>query len=78
MAKGLDLLKKLTKNTAVGGLSGYIASRIASTPAEADKNSIVGGKVGAFVGASIAASPTLGKIVFRKFRGRVIPIRMKK
>lgn len=86
--KKLSLLKKLVKGTAAGGVTGYAASRISSTPAEADHNALVGSKVGAAVGAGLASaiplakSKTLrdagkaaGKVIFRRIGGRIIPIR---
>lgn len=91
MAKGLHLLKKLTKGTAIGGIAGYAASKVTSSSAEADTNSMVGSKVGAITGLGIAAalplakSKTLreagkaaGKVVFRRIRGRLVPIKVDK
>jgi hypothetical protein len=37
--KKLNLLKKLAKGTAAGGITGYSASFASSTPTEEDKNS---------------------------------------
>ena len=90
MAKGLSLLKKLVKGTAAGGIAGFAASRTSSSTAEADKNSIRGSQVGALTGLGIAAALPLGKsktirdaakaagkVVFRRIRGRIIPVRVK-
>jgi len=86
--KKLNLLKKLVKGTAAGGITGYSASFVTSTPTEEDKNSIRGLQVGAALGAGmasaipIARSKTLrkagkaaGKVIFRRIGGRVVPIR---
>lgn len=85
-----NLLKKLIKGTALGGLAGYAASKTTSSSAESDTNSIVGRNVGAVVGLSavaalpIAKSKTVrdvakaaGRIVFRRIRGKIVPVKVK-
>jgi hypothetical protein len=91
MAKGLELLKKLSKGATVGGLTGYVSSRTTSSSAEAPDNSLMGAKVGAALGTLLPALGTktvrkgiasgaqeFGKVVFRRIRGKIIPIRAKK
>lgn len=77
MIKGIKFLKKLSKGVALGGAAGYLGARASSSSHEAPDNSKMGGKIGALVGASTVVAPKIGKVVFRKIKGRIIPIRSK-
>ena len=90
MPKKTNLLRKLIRGAAFGGIAGFAASRITSSSAEADQNSIAGARIGTAVGLALAGTAPLsrnklvresidavGKIVFRRVRGRIIPIRRK-
>jgi hypothetical protein len=77
-----SVLGKLTLTTAAG----YAASRVVSTPAEANRNSVTGAMAGFATGALAMGVPKaikspmakdIGKVVFRRIRGRIIPIRKK-
>ncbi len=71
------LLKKLIKGTAAGGLTGFIAAKVTSSTHEADENSTRGMQVGVLTGVGIALAPKAAKTVFRRIRGRIIPIKVK-
>lgn len=93
---------KAAKNAAIGGASGWVSSRVVSTPADAEAAGRQGWKVGAIVGAVTgvpvahtargikhlgkaleSASKTSkaltkqGQVVFRRIRGRIVPVRVK-
>ena len=68
-------IANLVKRTVAGGAVGYVSSRSTSSSAEAGANSKMGGIVGAI---TAGISPLAGKVIFRRIRGRLIPIRVKK
>ena len=87
-SKGFNFIKRALMGGAIGG----IASRATSSSHEASDNAKVGALVGALTGslAPIAGSKILksarkvakaprikGKIIFRRIRGRLVPIRKK-
>jgi len=88
--KKLKLLKSLTKVTALTAAGGYVGGRISSTPTEAPTNAIRGAQAAGLVGLAAASSIPIarnkavrkaaraaGKYIFRRVRGRIIPIRKK-
>lgn len=70
----LSAVSSLLKYSAVGGAAGYAASRVSSSAAEAPENAKSGLKTGLAVGAAAVIVP---KIVFRRVKGRIIPMRSK-
>jgi len=88
MAK-FKVLKKLAKYAAIGGFAGAVAGHTAS-PAGLRKHGRNEGFVsGALASAALSVAPRgirkLGKmfagkgsVIFRRIRGRIVPIRVKK
>lgn len=69
-----NLVKKVAKLGAVGLTAGGVGGHMVAQAGMQDPARKKGMKWGAITGASIAAAPSAGKIVFRKIRGRIIPI----
>jgi hypothetical protein len=70
-------LGAIAKNLGLAGAGGYVGARLASSAHEAKDNARSGLKTGLAVGAVASTLPPLSKIVFRRIRGRIIPIKVK-
>jgi hypothetical protein len=70
-------LGNIAKMLGIAGASGYLGARMASSAAEAKANAKSGLKTGLAVGAVASTVPPLSKIVFRRIRGKIIPIKVK-
>ena len=70
--------KATLKYGAVGSAAGIASTAYSSSSHERDDNIRSGKKVGAFTGAALGAAAVAGSVVFRKIRGRIIPIRKKR
>lgn len=75
---GFKKTKKVAKVTALAGAAGAFAGSSGSQPGLRREGAKEGAIVGIAVGASLIAAPKIGKIIFRRIRGRIIPIRVKK
>jgi len=71
-------LGNIAKVLGISAAAGMVGARMASTPHEADKNGRFGAIASTVVAAAALSIPPLTKIVFRRIRGRIIPIRAKK
>lgn len=72
--KQAGLVKRVTKLSAVGLAAGGVGGHMVAQAGLQDPARKKGMKWGAITGASIAAAPSVGRIVFRRIRGRIIPI----
>jgi hypothetical protein len=77
---------KFTKLNKIAKMLGVVAATTvtgryaASYVSAADARSAAkkeGTTVGAVIGAAAVAAPMIGKVVFRRIRGRIIPIKVK-
>jgi len=80
-------ISNIAKMIGISTVAGFAGARIASTPAEAGKNSTVGAATGFALGSATMLAPKVfkstivrdtAKFVFRRIRGKIIPIRVKK
>ena len=83
-----QFVRKVNKNTrtikrvgtfgAVGAVSGGLGGGITVSAEARSAGRKEGAIFGAIAGATIAATPKIGRVIFRRIRGRIIPIRVKK
>lgn len=80
MAKGLGLLKSLSRKAGFAamvslgaGLHGFASGQAGHRRDSATEGAILG----ALAGAAAVSAPSFAKVVFRRIRGRIIPIKVK-
>ena len=78
MARGLGLLKKLRSKAGLIGIGTFAAGLhgfISGQPGHRKDTGREAAILGALATAALVSAPSFTKIIFRRIRGRIIPIR---